>query len=124
MKSFAFLALSCAVLGAGILSQANAGVPQTAKSYKNDVAPILKSYCLSCHTGSSAKAGLDLSTYKGLTAKREKATIVAGKAEKSALIQAVKGSGEVKKMPPGRRTVKAAEIEVLSAWINEGAKDN
>lgn len=32
-------------------------------AFKTDVAPLLATYCLKCHTGGKAKAGLDLSTY-------------------------------------------------------------
>jgi WD40 repeat protein len=95
-------------------------------SYARDVRPFLAKYCLECHNAKNPKAGLDLETFKGLTAGGDDGPVlVPGSPDKSPLVLLVEGK-ETPKMPPkeARRRPKAAEIAVLRAWVKSGAKDD
>lgn len=81
---------------------------------------ILEKRCLSCH-GSARMSGLDLrDRADALKGGKRGAALVPGKPEQSLLFRAVAGSSEIK-MPPGKETLSASEIETLRNWIKGGA---
>ncbi len=103
-----------------------AASPAQQPSYARDVRPFLAKYCLECHNAKSAKASLNLETFKGLRAGGDSGTVlVPGSPDKSPLVRLVEGKEEPK-MPPkaARRQPKPAEVAVLRAWIKAGAKDD
>ncbi len=90
-------------------------------SYENDVLPILLNSCIECHGTSDVKRGLSVITYAGLLAGSSSgAVIIAGDAEASKLINLVT-SGV---MPKSGARLTSEQIEVIAAWINQGALDN
>ncbi len=105
---------------------------QTAASatplFETNVAPILRTYCWSCHGSGGRASGLDLRTLPLILRGGENgAVIVPGAAEKSVLYQKIT-AGE---MPPDKATqsnviyspVKPtpAHRETIRAWIDAGA---
>ena len=97
-------------------------------SYKDDVFPILRKKCLSCHnTEDESPSGLYMETYKELMSGESKhgPVILPGKGEKSILIQKLKGTASFgKPMPRGRKPLDDEQIEMIEKWINQGAKNN
>lgn len=92
-------------------------------SFHRQVVPILKANCISCHKPGKSKGGLDLTTHAALLkGGKEGAVIKAGDAPGSALVEAV--SGEEPEMPKDGEPLTAADVEVLSRWISEGAKED
>jgi hypothetical protein len=107
-------------------------------SFSRDVQPILTGSCLQCHDqareGESA-SGLALASYDDLAAgTRFGAVVVPGSRESSVLYQTIAGltAPEIH-MPPhheesfaeGQGTpLTRAEIEIIGAWIDQGALDN
>lgn len=93
-------------------------------SYRQDVAPIVKRHCLSCHTKNDAQGGLNMDAVK-LFAKGGKkgAGFVPGKPDDSLAIQMVLG---VKKplMPHKQPALPMAKIQTLRLWVLAGAKDD
>jgi len=95
-------------------------------SFDRDVRPILSEYCFKCH-GPDAKvrkAELRLDTRAGLFRTRKDTTvIVAGDPEHSELLRRVRANDD-DRMPPAstKRRLSAAQIAVLRAWIEQGAK--
>ncbi|MFN7934967.1 MAG: PSD1 and planctomycete cytochrome C domain-containing protein [Bryobacteraceae bacterium] len=82
---------------------------------------ILEAKCISCH-GAAKMAGLDLRTADALAKGGGRGpAVVAGKPDASLLMKAVRKAGELK-MPPGKDSLSAAEMETLRQWIAEGAK--
>lgn len=126
MQKLVLPLLGLAVLASGIGSMAQAAPPaQSKKSFKKDVAPVLQRACASCHTGKSASAGIDVSSYKALMEKRTgEQVVVPGKSKQSLLTLSMRGEDGVSKMPPGKGHMRDGTIKVVEAWINEGAKDN
>jgi Protein of unknown function (DUF1553)/Protein of unknown function (DUF1549)/Planctomycete cytochrome C len=121
-----FLAVVADVALFGSLA-ALAGSPRHV-NYSRDIRPILSNSCYKCHGPDAAerKAGLRFDNKAGAYAKLESGdrAIVPGSASKSALIQRVTSHDPDVKMPPpdSGKTVTAEQIELIKAWIDEGAE--
>jgi len=90
-------------------------------SFESDVLPILVSACMQCHGTSSIRVGLSVVSYYGLMeGSNNGAVIVAGDAEASKLIRLIT-SGT---MPKTGASLTPEQIEIISAWIDQGALDN
>jgi len=123
MKRFAIFALTpFAVLAAAVAAD------ETAAPDFSQVFRLLDEHCVECHATDDNEGGLVLETYEGLIKGGENGkTVVPGKANESSLIHWVRDgiekSGKRKFMPPGKREhLKPEEIELLSKWIDAGAK--
>jgi hypothetical protein len=106
--------------GAGFGAEANSG----ALDFNREVRPILAEHCLACH-GQDAKArkgDLRLDVREEALAAR---AIVPGQAAESEAILRLHSSDPDEVMPPPDSVkgepLSAAEIAVLTRWINEGA---
>jgi hypothetical protein len=108
----------------GVFASASSLRADEPVDYLRDVKPIFVKHCVSCHGPTKQRADLRLDTAAHLMqGGNSGAAIVAGKSDKSRLIQAVTGAKDVKAMPPDDRPrLSAAEIVVLKAWIDQGAK--
>ena len=91
-------------------------------SFQDDILPILTNRCAfaGCHVA-GGPGGIDLRTYEAIIAGgNQGAIVIAGNARESELAkQIVEG-----KMPPGGPPLSAAQIQLITDWINEGAKNN
>ncbi|HWB83794.1 MAG TPA: hypothetical protein VG675_06620 [Bryobacteraceae bacterium] len=102
-------------------------------SFKTDVLPALQESCLACHYSKSQMPGLDLSTANAYS------DLVNRKSSLDAHLVLVKPSAVadsflVEKlspkprygasMPPYARPLSPAEKNLLTQWIQQGAKDN
>src|SRR5262245_49374132 len=91
--------------------------------YVRDVKPILAQHCTSCHSAKIKKGGLRVDTAAFLRKGGESGpAVVPGKASESLLIDAVKGANGVTRMPFKKPPLPAAQIRLLTAWIDQGAK--
>ena len=88
-------------------------------SFQRDVAPILETHCLRCHSGNSPDGELSLSSAKNLSAT---GFVVPGKPEESHLLTVVQADGgQPPAMPKEGQPLADSEIEVLRQWILSGA---
>ena len=94
--------------------------------FEQDVQPLFKRACYSCHGADEQEGGLRLDNraraYDGGDAGK---AIIKGKSAESLLIQLVAGLDEdLGMMPPdGAGTpLSAEEVGILRAWIDQGAK--
>lgn len=98
-----------------------------APSYTKDVRPFLDKFCIECHQGNKAKAGVRLDSFDSImkASKKGRKIVVAGQADKSQLVTCVEGTGG-KKMPPKKAVNQPTDkdIKVLREWVNGGAKDD
>lgn len=86
----------------------------------DDVKPILKKRCTTCHGRNDPPSGLDLTTLQALNAGSESGPIVvAGKPEQS-LLYTLSAHIEEPIMPPGKDRMPQAELEVIRDWIANG----
>lgn len=117
---------ACALLAATALL---AACGQKEISYRADVQPILKQYCLECHADGGdgyAKSGLLMSSHESLMkGTRFGAIVKPGDGLGSVLIQLVEGRADPSiKMPHGKAALPKEQIEVLKQWVVQGAKNN
>lgn len=90
-------------------------------SFASEVMPILEKHCWECHSEENAELGLMLDTYEGVMAGSDYGTVVEpGDPDASLLIDMI-ASGD---MPEDADPMPAAELDVLKAWVAEGAQNN
>jgi mono/diheme cytochrome c family protein len=101
----------------------------TGVTYAKDIKPIFEKSCVKCHSGDKAKAKLHLDSLEGaLKGGKEAPDIVVGKSGESKLVFAVAHVGDSDDfMPPPDNKVNIApltpaEVGLLRAWIDQGAK--
>jgi len=97
--------------------------------FSADVRPILDRYCLECHAPGGAgfeASGFDMSSYESLMRGGKFGPfVVPGDPLSSNLIILVEGRAHPSiRMPHGREKLSDREIEVLRAWVQDGAKNN
>jgi len=85
--------------------------------YERDVQPIFTKHCVACHSGSQAKAALDLSSLASfLSGSTNGPVAVKGASEKSFLIRKVR---KQEMPPPGAgQPLSEAEIVTIARWID------
>jgi mono/diheme cytochrome c family protein len=90
-------------------------------SYQNDVLPIFEAHCSECHSGEEPEEQLELTRYRSAIAGSQNGpVIVPGDPEHSFLVdQIVSG-----RMPKRGDPLSQQEIDVIIAWIEQGALDN
>ena len=100
-------------------------------SFSEDVQPILKEKCLKCHQEGGKgfeKNGLSMVTYQNLMKGTNfGAVIEPGSSVSSTLVRLISGNADPSlKMPhgSGNKPLSPAEIDVMKAWIDQGAKNN
>jgi mono/diheme cytochrome c family protein len=90
--------------------------------YVRDIRPILAQHCYECHGPDKQKSGLRLDTV--VAAKKggySGAAIIPGESSESPLLDALTGAGDVTRMPEGRPPLSPPQIELIRAWIDQGA---
>lgn len=92
--------------------------------FNADVKPILNKKCISCHGGVKQQGGFSvLFRDEALAAtKSGKPAIVPGHPEESEFIKRLKSNDPEERMPYKHPALDAAEIDILSTWVKQGAK--
>jgi mono/diheme cytochrome c family protein len=92
-------------------------------SFARDVAPIFVDKCVGCHTDGDAKGGLRLDTYAAMEKGGGRGPLaIPGNAQSSNLIQKLITPNAQQRMPKGGEALKDKEIQIITTWVNEGAK--
>lgn len=96
--------------------------PPAKVNYIRDVRPILKSRCYECHGAEQREAGLRLDERAAALAGGDSGpVIVPGQPAESLLLELIRGDDPDRLMPPKDDPLTAAQIELLTRWIKEGA---
>src|SRR5262245_50155101 len=92
--------------------------------YAKDVQPLFDRACVRCHGPGKARSGLRLdSGAAALKGGNSGAVVKPGDSAKSRLLHLVAGLEPDTVMPPGKaKRLTSAEIGVLRAWVDQGAK--
>ncbi len=118
------------LIGVGVFpaaKEACAAQPKT--SFAEDVMPIFRGRCVSCHAPGGEglqKSGLDLTSYAGvMKGTKHGPMVVPGDAQSSNLMWLLdwRASAELR-MPHGKKKLSTCDRDAIRSWINEGAKDN
>lgn len=120
--AFALMFLSFAFSTLWLPSPSSA---QEKVDFQNQILPILRAHCISCHGSDQFEADLRLDSAAGVANGGVHGPVVAaGKVNESLLIQVVRGtSKEIERMPPDGegRPLTEDEIALLTKWVDEGA---
>lgn len=99
---------------------ADAPVPP---DFTKEVAPIFAKYCAGCHNADDREGDLSLESFADLQQGGGRgAVVVPGRGDASLLVRALTGEVEPSMPPEDNERPTEAEIEVLRAWIDAGAK--
>ncbi len=94
-------------------------------TFKNDVFPLIKSYCLPCHLQENDNPSeLSLDNYE-LTMKggEHESTVVVGKPKESNLyLKLLPNPPFGKQMARNRKKLSEEEVKTIYDWIEQGAK--
>ena len=100
----------------------DAGWADEGVDYEHDIKPLLKERCYACHGPLAQESGLRLDTAAAALRGGDSGTaIVPGDAEGSLLVRRVSSADELERMPPEGQPLSDEEIEILKAWIDQGA---
>ena len=121
MVSLGLLALAVSTISAA------GDLPGSGKTkpvdYAGQIKPILTRHCVSCHGPVKARGSLRLDTAaSALKGGKAGPVILPGQGEESPLILSVRGEGTTERMPLNRPPLSEAEVTLLQAWIDQGAK--
>ena len=91
--------------------------------YRRDIKPLLKTRCYACHGGREQQANLRLDTGEFMRRGGDSgAVFVSGQPAASLLVERVAAEGEDERMPPEGEPLTKQQIELLSRWIEQGAR--
>src|SRR5262245_1285859 len=110
---------------ATLLLSVGASLADRPVEYLRDVKPILAARCYACHGALQQKAKLRLDAAALMVqGGRSGPAIAPGKSSASLLIQHVSAADGASRMPPESEGegLKDAQIALLKAWIDQGAK--
>jgi hypothetical protein len=111
------------------LTQASAAQPSPRVSFSEDVLPLLKFRCASCHQPGGEgyeQSELDLTSYQGvMKGTKFGPMVVPGDPETSNLMRLLdwRVAPEIR-MPHGKKQLSICDRDTIRTWIWEGAKDN
>lgn len=97
-------------------------------SFEKDVAPVLGRFCAGCHNADEEHPSqLYLESYESLMkGGKHGLAIKAGNSKESLLMQKMSAEPPFGKVmpPPRKRTPTPEQVELIRAWIDQGAKKN
>ncbi len=89
--------------------------------FSTQVKPILKHHCGKCHAGTRRQGGFSINSRESLLAGGDSgASVAAGDAAGSYLIDLIEEEDADLRMPQESSPLSPEEIAVLKAWVNEG----
>jgi len=117
------------ITGAGIVNAPNACAAEEAVSFKEDILPLLKWRCASCHEPGGAgyeKSGLDLTSYGGLMKGTKLGRMVIPREPESSNLMLLLDwrAAPALRMPHGKKQLSSCDRSSIRTWIRQGAKDN
>ena len=135
MKRRPLLFVSAIALGAGIVTSAgimnaqNACAAAEAVSFKEDILPLLKWRCASCHEPGGAgyeKSGLDLTSYAGVMKGTKFGPMIVPREPESSNLMLLLDwrASPALRMPHGQKQLSSCDRNSIRTWIRQGAKDN
>ena len=118
-----------AVAAIGAVSTTSQEACAAATSFREDVLPIFRGRCFSCHSPGgegTQKSGLDLTTYEGvMKGTSHGAMVIAKDPEGSNLMWLLDHRAKRElMMPHGSKKLSTCDRDAIRSWIREGAKNN
>jgi len=116
--------LSIAVMCVIVAVLWNSLKPESTVDFSNHIKPILNKHCIVCHGGVKKSGGFSLLFENEAFAATEsgKPAIIPGNAAQSPFIQRLKEDDPELRMPYKKSKLSKDEIELLTKWVDQGAK--
>jgi hypothetical protein len=135
MKRRGLLPISVVALGLGMMTSVGiVNVPKACAaeeivSFKEDILPLLKWRCASCHEAGGTgyeKSGLDLTSYAGVMKGTKFGPMVIPRQPESSNLMLLLDwrASPALRMPHGKKQLSSCDRNTIRAWIRQGAKDN
>ena len=129
LRAVTAVAIAALMSSGAVIPATEVCAAQTQISYSQDVLPILRGWCFSCHEpgGEGYKAsGLDLTTYQGLMkGTKFGPVVIPGHAFTSDIMVLLDWrSSPAIRMPHGQKQLPSCNRNTIRDWIQQGAKDN
>lgn len=104
-----------------ILLTTGAASSQAAKTnYADDLQPILRNECASCHNADKKKGGLDLSNYRAILTGSDSGQVANAGDPDGSLLYKVVAYVDEPHMPKGKAKLLDKDIAVFKQWIADG----
>jgi WD40 repeat protein/mono/diheme cytochrome c family protein len=109
-----------------VASASSAAESAEAVSYHKQVKPIFQAHCQGCHQPAKAEGGFEMTVFAQLLKGGDSgsAAVVASKPEASYLLELITPENGKAEMPRGKEPLSATDIETITKWIAQGAKDD
>ena len=104
-----------------------AATPAVTVSYYKQVRPLFQVHCQGCHQPAKSQGGYIMTSYESLlkAGDRSMAGVVPGQPDKSFLIDQIMPHGDKRgEMPRGADPLLAKDVELIRAWVAQGAKND
>ena len=105
-----------------LLMGQSAGMSEPSIAY-DQVQPVFKKHCVSCHGLERERGDLNLSSMEGIKAGSSSGPVAtAGKPDES-LLYTLAAHLETPRMPPGKAKIPQRELDLIRGWIEGGMKE-
>lgn len=95
-----------------------------APTYNDDVLPVFREHCNSCHNADKLKADLDLTTYATTIKGGSSGVAVKAGAPDTSMLYRVTAHMEEPEMPPKKPKIPEAQLTIIKDWIAGGALES
>ncbi len=117
------------VTGVDIINAPGACAAEEIVSFKEDILPLLKWRCSSCHEAGGAgyeKSGLDLTSYAGVMKGTKFGPMIIPREPESSNLMLLLDwrAAPALRMPHGKKQLSSCDRSSIRTWIRQGAKDN
>ncbi len=116
MHRFALLAV--------VVSSVPAFADPKKPTYDEDVLPIFKQHCVTCHGNDKQRGGLNVATFVALKQGGSSGDVVTPGDTGKSRLYTLTAHTEEPKMPPKGDKIPDAQLAILSEWIAQGAREN
>jgi len=95
-------------------------------SFYKQIRPIFQANCHGCHQPAKAGGDYDMTSFEKMLSggASETAAVVAHKPEESFLLELITPVDGEAEMPRGKKPLTETDIELIRAWISQGAKND
>lgn len=116
-------------ISVGMLNAPSACAAEDIVSFKDDILPLLKWRCSSCHEPGGAgyeKSGLDLTSYAGVMKGTKFGPMIIPRDSESSNLMLLLDwrASPALRMPHGKKQLSSCDRGSIRTWIRQGAKDN
>lgn len=115
-RLIAMMVLACGTISA----RADADKP----TFVDDVLPLLRQSCLSCHNDDRQRGGLNLSSFASAMEGGSSGAVVKPGAPDQSRLFTLSAHTEEPKMPPNADRMPQPKLDLLRRWIEQGAREN